>query len=89
MIWVLHNHQKDMQYTKIENISKGFASIAKKTETDILPVGIVIRENADSKKKDFIVKAGRPITYQNSVEDIIQAWAESVSALAELEYVPA
>ena len=73
---------------KIENISKGFASIAKKTETDILPVGIVIKENTDTKKKDFIIKAGKPITYQNSVDNIIKSWADAVSVLAELEYAP-
>ena len=72
---------------KIENISKGFASIAKKMETDILPVGIVIKENKDSKKKDFIVKAGKPITYQNSIDTIIDDWGKAVSKLAELEYV--
>ena len=73
---------------KIENVSKGFASIAKKMETDILPVGIVIKDNPKSKKKDFIIKAGKPITYQNSVDNIIKDWANSVSNLAELEYVP-
>ncbi len=73
---------------KIENISKGFASIAKKMETDILPVGIVIKENSKSKKKDFIIKAGRPITYQKSVDGIINDWANTVSNLAELEYAP-
>ena len=73
---------------KIENISKGFASIAKKMETDILPVGIVVKENGNSKRKDFIVKAGTPITYKNSVETIIDDWAKAVSTLAELEYVP-
>lgn len=73
---------------RIENVSKGFASIAKKMETDILPVGIVIRENPNSKKKDFIIKAGKPITYQNSIDGIINDWANTVSNLAELEYVP-
>ena len=74
---------------KIENISKGFASIAKKIETDILPVGIVIKENSKSKKKDFIIKAGKPITYKSSVDEIINNWAKAVSTLAELEYTPA
>ena len=72
---------------KIENISKGFASIAKKMETDILPVGIVIKENYGTKKKDFIIKAGKPITYKNSIDNIISDWANSVSKLAELEYI--
>ena len=71
---------------RIEKISKGFASIAKKMETDVLPVGIVIKENTNSKKKDFIIKAGKPITYKKSIDDIIQSWAASVSKLAELEY---
>ena len=74
---------------KIENISKGFASIAKKMETDILPVGILVKKDENSNKTEFIIKAGKPITYQKSVDDIINTWANTVSSLAELEYVPA
>jgi 1-acyl-sn-glycerol-3-phosphate acyltransferase len=75
---------------KIENITKGFASIAKKLQADILPVAIVVKENDKNKngKKDFIIKIGSPIPCTNNVDDIIQNWANTVSNLAELEYIP-
>ena len=73
---------------KIENISKGFASIAKKMNSDILPVAIIVKDNVYSKKKDFIIKAGKPITCNKSVDEIISNWANEVSLLSGLKYEP-
>lgn len=71
---------------KMENIMKGFAAIAKKMKRDVLPVAIVIRECKDSKKKEFIVKVGVPISFND--EDLINKWAKTVCELANLEYIP-
>ncbi len=73
---------------KIENLTKGFALMAKKLEADVLPVGIIMRENPNSKKKDFIIKVGKPIEYSGNVDEIIKKWALEISSIAELEYVP-
>jgi len=73
---------------KMENLTKGFASIAKKLKADILPVGIVVKENPNSKKKDFTIRAGKPISPEGNVDEIISKWAKEVCKLAELEYVP-
>ena len=71
---------------KLENIMKGFASIAKKLEADVLPVAVIVKENPNSKKKDFQIKVGKPIAYNDS--DLVNKWAIAVSELAGLEYIP-
>lgn len=73
---------------KLENLTKGFASIAKKMDTDILPVGIVVKENPNSKKKDLQFKVGSAISCKASVDEIVENWANEVSKLAGLEYIP-
>ncbi len=74
---------------KLESFTKGFASMAKKMDADILPVGIAIKENPKSKKKDLQFRVGQAISCKLSVDEITEAWANAVSKLAELEYVPA
>ena len=71
---------------KLENIMKGFASIAKKLEADVLPVAIIVTEQPTSKKKDFQIKIGKPISYTD--DDLVNKWAIAVSELAGLEYIP-
>ena len=73
---------------KIENLTKGFALMAKKIKADVLPVGIIVREVPNQKKKDFIIKVGKPISTDCSVDEIVSKWANEISSLAELEYIP-
>ena len=73
---------------KLENITKGFASIAKKMDADILPVGIILKDNPNSKKKDLQLKVGSAISCKTPVDEIVEKWAKEVSNLAELEYIP-
>ena len=74
---------------KIENITKGFASIAKKMDIDILPVAIIIKDNPDNPKgkKTLQLKAGKPISSSNSVDEIVDMWAKSVSQMGNFEYI--
>ena len=73
---------------KLGSFTKGFASMAKKMDTDILPVGIIVKENPNSKKKDIQFKVGEPISSKLSVDEIAENWAQEVSKLAQLEYIP-
>lgn len=77
------------QNGKLENLMKGFASIAKKMDVDILPVGILVKDNPNSKKKDMQFRVGSAISCKDSVDEIVNKWAQAVSQLAELEYSPA
>ena len=74
---------------KLGDFTTGFASMAKKMDTDILPVGIMVKENPNSKKKDIQFRVGDPISCKLSVDEIAENWANTVSKLAELEYIPA
>ena len=73
---------------KLGEFTKGFASMAKKMDSDILPVGIMVKENPNSKKKDIQFRVGEPISCKLSVDEIAEVWAKEVSRLAELEYTP-
>ncbi len=73
---------------KMENVTKGFALIAKKIKADVLPLGIIVRDNPNSGKKDFIIKVEKPIPYNNDVDEMVQEWSNAVSNAAELEYIP-
>ena len=73
---------------KLGDFTKGFASMAKKMDADILPVGIMIKENPNSKKKDIQFRVGAPISCKLTVDEIAENWARTVSELAEIEYIP-
>lgn len=74
---------------KVEKITKGFATFAKATKCDILPVGII----GTDKKIRFpfcekvTVKIGKLIPYSNNVEEMMQKWCVSVSELTGKQYM--
>ncbi len=72
---------------KIENITKGFASISKKIKAEVLPVAIIVKDNPNSKKQDFIIKIGKSISYDNNVDEMVKNWAEAISSLSGLKYI--
>lgn len=74
---------------KIENVTKGFASIAKKINADILPVAVIIKENSKKPtgKKDLIIKIGKPITSDKNIDEIVLQWGTEISKLSGLEYI--
>ncbi len=73
---------------KMENLTKGFALMSKKLKADVLPVAIIVKDNPNSKKKDFLIKVGEPIPYSTDVDNTVEKWANIVSNLADLEYIP-
>ncbi len=73
---------------KVEKITKGFATFAKATKSDILPVAII---GADKKPKLFgsenlTIKIGKVIPYSDCVEDMMHQWCASVSEMSGKEY---
>ena len=70
--------------------TKGFASIAKKMGREILPVGIVRKENKNRffKKQDFYLNVGKPISTEGTVEEIYDAWCKAIASLTDLQYNP-
>ena len=74
---------------KIEFINKGFAQLAKQTQTDILPIAITGCESEEKKlfKGRIKVFIGEPISYNQDIEDIIEEWGDKVSKLVNYEYI--
>lgn len=72
----------------ITGVTKGFASLAKTTKCGILPVGIVGTEVA--RRLPFsgkiIVKIGEIIPYSENVDEMLQAWTESIQELTGYKY---
>lgn len=73
---------------KMENVTKGFASMAKKIKADVLPVAIIVKDNPNSKKQDFIIKIGSSIPFNDNVDEMVNKWGNQVSNMAGLEYIP-
>ena len=74
---------------KIENINKGFAVIAKQMKTDILPIGITGCEeyNWIPFKGKIKIVIGKPVSYNQEYEDIINEWGQKVADLIDYTYV--
>lgn len=75
--------------SKVEKITRGFATFAKATKTGILPVGIV---GSDSKPQwpfgnKLTVKVGELIPYSEDIDDMMHKWCASLSEMTGKEYV--
>lgn len=72
----------------ISDITKGFASLAKATKCNILPVGIVGTEVA--KRIPFsgkiIVRIGKVIPYSDNIDNMVEQWGNAVAELTGYEY---
>jgi len=74
---------------KIEKINKGFAYIAKRTQTDIIPVSITGMEELHFVpfKGHAEVKVGKPISHELEIDEIIDTWGRQVAEMCGYEYV--
>lgn len=75
----------------IENISKGFAGLAKITKCAVLPVGLI--GTNEVKRIPFsgqiIVKIGKPIPYSDDTEQVVSQWIEQIQKLTGFKYLEA
>ena len=80
------------KFGQLDSINKGFATLAKATKTNILPVAII---GADKKakwpipfmtKNKIIVKVGEIIPYSDDIDDMMKQWINAITKLTELEY---
>jgi 1-acyl-sn-glycerol-3-phosphate acyltransferase len=65
----------------LENIQKGFITIAKKVKLDIVPMGISGFDGYAGKalfKKHITVTIGKPISYELPEDEIMQEWARQI-----------
>ena len=73
----------------ISDINKGFASIAKATKCDILPVGITGTEKATHIpfSGNIVVKIGELIPHTDDVDVIVEKWIKAIEELTGFKYV--
>ncbi|MCR5265182.1 MAG: 1-acyl-sn-glycerol-3-phosphate acyltransferase [Cyanobacteria bacterium RUI128] len=74
---------------KITNVTKGFATFAKKTKCGILPIGIT---GTDKKAKipftgKIVVRIGELIPYSDNIEEMVDKWGHAIEELTGYEYI--
>ncbi len=72
----------------LENIQKGFVTIAKKAKLEIVPMGICGFDGYAGKtlfQKHITVKIGKPISYELSEKEIIEEWAKQICEMTGYE----
>lgn len=76
--------------TEIRNVTKGFIGLAKATNCNILPIGIIGTDNP--KKWPFtgkiIVRIGKIIPLSDNTDEMFNQWIESIQELTGFKYVP-
>lgn len=75
---------------KIEEINKGFISIAKLVKADIVPVGLSGLEQYSwniFKRPEVCLNMGEPISWELSEDEIMENWRKQVSELTKYELV--
>lgn len=73
---------------KLNKVNKGFITLAKLTKTDILPVGIILKDYKIAKRPfegDLTIKIGTTIPYTMETNEIMAEWKKQVCQLANLE----
>ncbi len=74
---------------EISHITKGFASLAKSTKCNILPIGITGTQEV--KRLPFsgkiVVRIGEAIPYSNNVDDMVTKWGEAIQDLTGFKYI--
>ena len=73
----------------IENVTKGFAGVARLTKCSVLPVGIVGTEKATHIpfSGKVVVKIGKPIPYEKDPDIVVKKWIEQIKELTGFEYI--
>lgn len=71
----------------MDNITRGFAGLAKTLKCDILPVGIVGATKKDRKPFESHIKIniGKPIPYNEDTVEMVKVWKEKIKELTSGE----
>ena len=71
----------------MDNISRGFAAIAKAAKADIIPVAIIgaTRDERRPFQGNMKIKIGKPIPYMDDTQELIKIWVEKVAELMKEE----
>jgi len=69
----------------MSNINKGFANFAKTLKCPILPVAIsgADRDTRKPFKSRMVIKIGKPIPYNDNVDEMMTIWGDKVTAMLD------
>lgn len=69
----------------MDNINKGFATFAKTLKCDIIPIAItgLTKDQRKPFRGKMKIKIGKPIPYNNNVEELMALWSEKITELSE------
>lgn len=76
-----------VQTGKIGHVHQGFGYLAKATNSEILPLGIILKRDVCPLFGKLIVKIGKPIPVPATPEEAINNWGKAMQELTGLEYV--
>jgi len=71
---------------KVGTVHKGFGYLAKVTNSEILPMGIIIKRNICPMFGKLIIKIGKPIPVPKTPEEAIENWGKAIAELTGLEF---
>jgi len=89
--WVLGIFPQGTRQTpgQITNITKGFASLAKTTQCNILPIGIIGTNELHRLPftGKIIVNIGELIPCSDNVDEMVEQWSNSIEKLTGFKYI--
>ncbi len=78
------------RFGDFSGLNKGFATLAKATKTDILPVAIIGSDTKAKfcfmKKNKIVVRVGDVIPFSDNIDEMIEQWTIAMKSLMEPEY---
>lgn len=85
--WILGFFPQGTRQLKgeLSNVTRGFASLARATKCDILPVAIIGADEVSRKpfKSKMTVKIGKFIPYSDNIDEMVSLWTNAIENLTK------
>ena len=87
--WVLGLFPQGKRETdgNMDNITRGFAGLAKTLKCDILPVAITgaLKEDRKPFESKITIRIGKPIHYNDDTREMVKVWSDKIIRLSQGE----
>ena len=87
--WVLGLFPQGTRETdgNMDNITRGFAGLAKTLKCDILPVAITgaLKEDRKPFESKITIRIGKPIHYNDDTREMVKVWSDKIIRLSQGE----
>ena len=67
----------------LDNVTRGFAGLAKSLKCDILPLGITgaLKSERKNFRNHITIKIGKPIPYNDNTTEMVELWKQKIAEL--------